>query len=99
MDGSVTGLDVTSAVLTIEDDDERGVTVTPTSLTVPEGRERDLHGGSDLAADGFEVTVTLSRDREPGCDAVAVATDVHGRRPGRYGADGDGVCGGGYRTL
>ena len=36
VDGSVTGLAVTSAALTIEDDDERGVTVTPTTLTVPE---------------------------------------------------------------
>ena len=37
VDGSVTGLAVTSAALTIEDDDERGVTVTPATLTVPEG--------------------------------------------------------------
>ena len=36
VDGSVTGLDVTAAAVTIEEDDERGVTVTPTSLAVPE---------------------------------------------------------------
>ena len=34
--GSVTGLDVTAAAVTIEDDDERGVVVTPTTLSVPE---------------------------------------------------------------
>ena len=32
----MTGLDVTAAAVTIEDDDERGVVVTPTTLSVPE---------------------------------------------------------------
>ena len=37
MDGTVQGLAVEAAALTVEDDDERGVSVSPTALTVPEG--------------------------------------------------------------
>ncbi len=64
VDGSVTGLDVTSAVLTIEDDDERGVTVTPTSLTVPEGGSATYTVVLTSRPTG-EVTVTLSRTGSP----------------------------------
>ena len=38
--GTVQGLTVTAATVTVEDDDEQGVTVSPTALTVPEGASR-----------------------------------------------------------
>ena len=69
VDGSVTGLAVTAAELTIEEDDERGVTVTPTSLTVPEGES-----GTYTVVLGSQptgsVTVALSRS---GSSDVTVA--------------------------
>ena len=36
---AVAGLDVTATTVTINDDDERGVQVSPTTLTVPEGAD------------------------------------------------------------
>ena len=41
-----------SATGTIQDNDTRGVRVSPTTLTVNEGEQQYLHGGSDLGADG-----------------------------------------------
>ena len=46
--------------LTLEDDDERGVTISVTALDVDEGEDADLFGGADLAA-------------HIGCDRDAVA--------------------------
>ena len=60
VDGSVTGLDVTAAAVTIEEDDERGVTVTPTALTVPEG-ESGTYTVVLTSQPTGSVTVALSR--------------------------------------
>ncbi len=40
VDGTVQGLTVTATTLTIEDDDTRGIAVSPTNLTVAEGRSK-----------------------------------------------------------
>ena len=69
VDGSVTGLDVTAAALTIEEDDERGVTVTPTVLTVPEGASASYTVVLGSQPTG-SVTVTPSRS---GSSDVTVA--------------------------
>ena len=64
VDGAVQGLTVTSATVTIADDDERGVDVSASSLTVPEGG-----GGAYTARLASQptgpVTVTLSATGDP----------------------------------
>ena len=51
VDGSVAGLSVTATTVTISDDDTAAVTVNPTSLTVAEGGQFELHSGVGVAAD------------------------------------------------
>ena len=88
------GLNVLSAELTITDDDERGVAVTPTALTVDEG-------GSAAYTVVLEseptdsVRVSVSRTgRGTGRDGGERVVDVHGVGLG-CGADGEGERGGG----
>ncbi len=87
VDGTVEGLAVEAAALTVEDDDERGVSVSPTALTVPEGRQCDLHGGAGVPADGAGDGDAVGglRDRGDG----ERGADLHRGRLG-YRADGDG---------
>ena len=90
----VADFEVTGTTLTIEDNDERGVTVSPTDLSLAEGGERDLHRcvdlGADRGRDGDAVGERpCGRDGERG-------TDVHGDRLGP-GADGVGDGGSGRR--
>ena len=59
VDGTVTGLTVTSAEVTITDDDERGVTVDPTSLTVNEGGD-DTYTVVLKSKPTADVTVTVN---------------------------------------
>ena len=49
--GTVTGLTVTAAEVTITDDDERGVTVSPTSADGERRWRRYLYSGSEIEAD------------------------------------------------
>ena len=69
--GSATGLTVTSATVTIEDDDERGVTVSPTSLTVNEGGD-DTYTVVLKSEPTADVTVTVN---VPANTDVSVDTD------------------------
>ena len=87
------GLTVKAAELTITDDDTRGVTVSPTELTVIEGSSDTfhLHGGAGLRADGAGD----GRDYEDaefgyGRARRVVAPDVQGEHLGRR-AGGAGV--------
>ena len=60
IDGSVTGLSVTSTTVTIEDDDTAGVTVSPATLTVAEGGSSSYTVVLTSKPSGT-VTVTPSR--------------------------------------
>ena len=60
VDGSVSGLSVTSATVTIEDDDTAGVTVSPATLTVAEGGSSSYTVVLTSKPSGT-VTVTPSR--------------------------------------
>ena len=70
VDGSVTGLSVTSATVTITDDDTAGVTVSPTTLTVAEG-ESESYTVVLTSQPSGNVTVTPSRT---GSTDVTVST-------------------------
>ena len=60
---SVTGLTVTGATLTITDDDERGMSVSPTELTVREGGTGTYEVKlTSQPTDGVTVTLTASGD-------------------------------------
>ena len=61
------GLNVTATTVTINDDDERGVQVSPTTLTVPEG------------ADGTYTVVLTSEPTGPVGDGDAVGDGRYGR--------------------
>ena len=69
--GAVTGLTVTAAEVTITDDDTRGVTVDPTSLTVAEGGD-DTYTVVLKSKPTADVTVTVS---VPENTDVSVDTD------------------------
>ena len=73
--GTVTGLSVTGTTVTVEDDDERGVTVTPTSLTVAEGggKTYTVVLNSEPTAD---VTVTPSRTAGSSPDVTLTKTSL-----------------------
>ena len=87
------GLNVLSAELTITDDDERGVAVTPTALTVDEGGSAAYT--VVLESEPTEtVTVSVSQDQGQGRDGGERVVDVHGVGLG-CGADGEGERGGG----
>ena len=60
VDGSVSGLSVTSTSVTIRDDDTAGVTVSPTTLTVAEGNNSSYTVALTSKPSG-NVTVTPSR--------------------------------------
>ena len=90
VDGSVTGLDVTAAAVTIEEDDERGVTVTPTSLAVPEAGSGTYTVALTSQPTGT-VTVTPSVS---GNSEVTVSGALTFTRELGHGAAGDGVGGG-----
>ena len=60
VDGSVSGLSVTAATVTITDDDTAGVTVNPTTLSVTEGNNSSYTVVLRSQPTG-NVTVTLSR--------------------------------------
>ena len=62
--GSAAGLAVTAAAVTIEEDDERGVAVTPTALTVPEAGSATYTVALTSQPTGT-VTVALSRSGSP----------------------------------
>ena len=70
VDGSVSGLSVTSATVTITDDDTAGVTVSPTTLTVAEG-ESESYTVVLTSQPSGNVTVTPSRT---GSTDVTVST-------------------------
>ena len=94
--GTLTGtLTVNAATLTIEDDDERGVTVSETALTVAE--EGEAAYTVVLTSEPTEPVEVAMAVRGRGCrgpDGSAGGTDVHARGLGD-GADGDGERGGG----
>ena len=84
------GLTVTEAQVTITDNDDRGVTVSPTKLEVTEGSS-DSYMVALTSQPTDDVTVTVS---------VPAGTDVSvDEDPLRFtsttwrGADGDGACG------
>ena len=93
VDGSVTGLDVTAAAVTIEEDDERGVTVTPTSLAVPEAGSGTYTVALTSQPTGT-VTVTPSVSGSSDVTVSDALTFTAG--DWSHGAAGDGVGGGGY---
>ena len=81
--------------LTITDDDTRGVTVTPTALSVNEGASADytvVLTSQPTAA----VTVTLTAPANPDVTVNKHSADLPAREV-EHGADGDGRGGGGHR--
>ena len=86
-DGKATGI--------ITDDDERGVTVTPTALTIREGGQRELHGGAGLGADSGRDRRNTGARRRGSCGGRN-EIDVHSRGLESI-ADGNGDRGSGCR--
>ena len=89
----VSGGSRASTQVSIADDDTRRVAVAPTELELAEGRERELHGGAGVAADG------CGDGNRGGAGRSAVhgrcdGPDVHAGELGD-GADGDGDGGSG----
>ena len=100
---TATGFTVNGTTVTIADDDERGRDGDGDLAGGAGGRERDLHGGADLAADGDrdgdavgerqqrgngERRADLHRVRlEPGADGDGLGTGRRGR--GERHGDGD----------
>ena len=81
VDGSVTGLDVTAAAVTIEEDDERGVTVTPTSLAVPEAGSGTYTVALTSQPTGtVTVTPSVSGNSEVTVSGALTFTTVTGAR-------------------
>ena len=93
VDGSVTGLDVTAAAVTIEEDDERGVTVTPTSLAVPEAGSGTYTVALTSQPTG---TVTVTPSVSGNSEVTVSGALTFTASDWNTGAAGDGVCGGGY---
>ena len=92
---AVAGLDVTETTVTINDDDERGVQVSPTTLTVPEGADGTYTVVLTSQPTG-PVTVTPSPGSGDTDVTVSGALTFTAANWGR-GADCDGVCGFGRR--
>ena len=97
VDGSVSGLTVTSTSVTIRDNDTAGVTVSPTTLSVAEG-ESESYTVVLTSKPSGAVTVTPSRTGSTDVTVSHVAADIHG---GQLvdGADGDGADGAGRRRA
>ena len=76
---AVAGLDVTATTVTINDDDERGVQVSPTTLTVPEGGDGTYTVVLTSQPTG-PVTVTPSHGSGDTDVTVSPCADVHDGR-------------------
>ena len=87
------GLNVLPAELTITDDDERGVAVAPTALTVDEGGSTSYTVVLESEPTD-SVTVSVSRTGDGDVTVGEHVVDVHGVGLG-CGADGEGARGGG----
>ena len=72
--------------VTVTDDDEPGVTIEPTALSVVAGRSNEYAVALATQPTG-DVTVTVSRPCEHGCDAGQDDADLHGGQLG-HRADG-----------
>ena len=89
--GTATDLTVKGTTVTIIDDDERGVAVSTTVCHGQRGRQRGLHGGAQVAADGDGDGRDLGDGRR-GRDGAADESDVHGGQL-EHGANGGGERG------
>ena len=89
---------VSNAILpvTVTDDETRGVTVTPTSLTVTEGGTNTYTVVLDTAAHGHRDGHHRRSDRQRGRDGRPGEPDVHDLEL-EHGQDGDGFGGRGRR--
>ena len=74
---TATGLSVSSTAVTIVDDDDRGVTVAPTSAAGGRGRRCNLHGGTGQRADR-DGDRDADGDGQQRRDGEWRGTDVHG---------------------
>ena len=89
-DSELAALNPQSLDVTITDDDERGVTVSKTALTLLEGGRDDLYGEAQLGADG-ECDGHAGRDRNgrrhEDRDRQSRVSDLHEERlvPGPNG--------------
>ena len=97
VNGSVTGLSVTAASVTIQRRRHGRSDSQPNNVVGGRGRKLELHGGVDLAADRQRDSDTVAYGQF-GRDGVFVAVDVHADQLVNS-ADGDGDGGGGYRCV